>query len=102
MFEKLTLRYNRKRINKDPNVHIVLLDVRITKIHGDNHTLIKPYICKVLPNFGNQNGLRSKNCTDLLQNRYHDGSLGVFSLFENFHGLQNPSSPRHSVLHGMG
>ena len=41
MFEKLTLRYNQKRINKDPNVHIVLLDVRITKIHGNNHTLIK-------------------------------------------------------------
>ena len=62
-----------------------------------NHTF-----CKVLPNFGNQNGLRSENCTDLVQNPYHDGSLGVFSLFQNFHGLQNPSSPRHSVLHGMG
>ena len=96
MFQKLTLQYNRKRINKDPNVHIVLLDVRITKIHGDNHTLIKTIY------FGNQNGLHSENCTDLLQNRYHDGSLGVFSLFENFHGFQNPSSPRHSFSwHGI-
>ena len=41
MFEKLTVRENWKRINKDPNVHIVLLDVRITKIHGDEHILIK-------------------------------------------------------------
>ena len=41
MFEKLTLVKNWKRINKDPNVHIVLLDFRITKIHGDKHTLIK-------------------------------------------------------------
>ena len=41
MFEKLTQRYNRKCINKDPNVHIVLLDFRITKVHGDKHTLIK-------------------------------------------------------------
>ena len=99
MFEKLTLRYHRQRINKDPNIHIVLLDVRITKIHGasKNHTS-----CKVLPNLGNQTGLRSENCTDLLQNPYHDGSLGEFSLFRNFHGVQNPSSPRHSVLHGMG
>ena len=47
----------------------------------------------MLPNFGNQNGLRSEHCTDLLQNPYHDGSLGVFSLFQNFHDLQNPSSP---------
>ena len=95
MFEKLTLRYNRKRINKDPNVHIVLLDVRITKIHGDNHTLIKTIY------FGNQNGLRSENCTDLLRSPHRDESLGEFSLFQKFHGLQNPSSPRHSV-HGMG
>ena len=63
----------------------------------ENHTS-----CKVLPNSGNQNGLRSQNCTDLLQNPYHDGSLGEFSLFPYFHGLQNPSSPRHSVLQSMG
>ena len=62
-----------------------------------NHTS-----CKVLPNFCNQNGLRSQNYTDLLQNLYHDGSLGEFSLFPYFHGLQNPSSTRRSVLHGMG
>ena len=57
-----------------------------------NHTS-----CKVLPSFGKQNGLRSENCTDLLQNPYHDGSLGVFSLFEIFmvfktHPLQDIAS----------
>ena len=41
MFEKLTVRENWKRINKDPNVQIVLLDVRITKIEGEKHTLMK-------------------------------------------------------------
>ena len=63
----------------------------------ENHTS-----WKVFPNPGNQNGICSQNYTDLPQNLYHDGSLGEFSLFPYFHGLQNPSSPRHSVLHGMG
>ena len=50
MFEKLTLRYNRKRINKDENVHIVLLDVKITKIHGEKHILIKTiHLAKCFP-----------------------------------------------------
>ena len=41
MFEKLTWGKNWKCINKDPNVHIVLVDVSITKIHGDKNTLLK-------------------------------------------------------------
>ena len=50
MFEKLTKRSNWKRMNKDPNVHIVFGDVRITKIHGDKHTLIKTiHLAKCFP-----------------------------------------------------
>ena len=57
MFEKLTVRENWKRINKDPNVQIVLLDVRITKIHGDKHTLIKIiHLAKCFPIFATKMG----------------------------------------------
>ena len=102
MYEKLTWGKNWKCINKDPNVHIVLLDFRITKIHGDKHTLIKTiHLAKCFPISATKMGY-SQNYTDLLQNPYHDGSLGEFSLFQNFYGLQDPSSPRHGILHGMG
>ena len=40
-YVKLTWGKNWRCIHKDPNAHIVLLDCRITKIHGDKHTLIK-------------------------------------------------------------
>ena len=63
----------------------------------ENHTS-----CKVLPNSGNQNWIHSQNCIYLQENQNHDGSLGELSLFPYYHDLQNPSSPRHSILHGMG
>ena len=57
MFEKLTWGKNWKCINKDPNVHIVLLDCRITKIHGDKHTLIKTiHLAKCFPIFATKMG----------------------------------------------
>ena len=49
-YVKLTWRKNWRCIHKDPNVHIVLLDFRITKIHGDKHTLIKTiHLAKYFP-----------------------------------------------------
>ena len=63
----------------------------------ENHT---PW--KGLPNSGNQNWMSSQNCIVLQQNHNHDGSLVELSLSPCFHDLQNPSSPRHSFLHGMG
>ena len=41
MFKKLTQQLNWKRVNKDPHGHIILVDVRITKIEGEKHTLMK-------------------------------------------------------------
>ena len=59
-YVKLTWGKNWRCIHKDLNVHIVLLDCRITKIHGDKHTLIKTiHLAKCFPIFCNQNGLRS-------------------------------------------
>ena len=63
----------------------------------ENHTS-----CKVLPNAGNQNGIRSQNCIDWQENLYHHWSLDELSWSPYFLDLQNPASPRHSVLHGMG
>ena len=64
----------------------------------ENHTF-----CKVLPNFDNQNGLRFENYADLLQNRYHDGSLGVFFFVSKFSWSSKPILSKTKCLawHGI-
>ena len=57
MFEKLTWGKNWRCIHKDPNRRSLLLDSKITKIHGDKHTLIKTiHLAKCFPIFATKMG----------------------------------------------